>query len=89
MTELERAWREWRALSRRDRAVFLALLRQDYARQRAAALRRRGCAHGLTVSRLADLALSEADLNGTGHKPPPMRSNGEGYSGPTHLRKSR
>lgn len=37
MTELERAWQEWRALSRRDRAVFLSLLRQDYsqhARQR-------------------------------------------------------
>lgn len=89
MTELERAWREWRALSRRDRAVFLALLRQAYARQRAVTVRRRGGSHGLTVSRLADLALSEADFNATGHKPPPMRSNGEGCSGPTHLRKRR
>lgn len=89
MTELERAWREWRALSRRDRAVFLSLLRQDYAQQRATAVRRRDGTHGLSVSRLADLALSEADLNGTGHKPSPMRSNGEGCSGPTHLHQSR
>lgn len=66
MTELERAWREWRSLSRRDRAAFIMLLRQDYAQERAAAVRRRGGGRGRRGSRLADVALSETDLQRLG-----------------------
>lgn len=66
MTELERAWRAWRVLSRRDRAVFLSLLRQSYAQQRAAAVWRRGGGRDGRGSRLADVALSETDLQRLG-----------------------
>ena len=64
MTNLEQVWRAWKALSRRDRAVFLTLLRQDYARQREVVVRENGggAAHGVRVSRLADLSLTETDL---------------------------
>jgi hypothetical protein len=63
MTNLEQAWRAWRGLSRTDRARFLILLREAYARQREIAMRQNdGGSHGVRVSSLADLTLTEADL---------------------------
>jgi hypothetical protein len=64
MNKLEHAWSAWRALSRVDRAQFLILMRESYAREREATRRRNGGGetHGVRVSRLADLSLSEADL---------------------------
>jgi len=72
MSGLERAWREWRSLSRRDRAAFIALLRQDCARQRAAAVRRRGGGRGERGSPLADLALTKTDLQRLGPQRGPL-----------------
>lgn len=67
MTELERAWQEWRALSRADRVRFLSMFREAYAAEREAAVRRHGGgAPRAKVSRLADLMLSEADLRRRG-----------------------
>jgi len=63
MTKLEQAWRAWRALSRPDRYRFLSLLRGAYAQEREAAQRQHGGrADGVRVTRLSDLALSEADF---------------------------
>jgi hypothetical protein len=62
MSDLEQAWRAWRALSRPDRYKFLSLLRGAYAQEREAVLRRHGRADGVRVTTLSDLALSEADF---------------------------
>lgn len=63
MTKLEQTWREWRALSGTEKARFLTLFREHYARQRAVAVRRNSDAvHGVRVSNLADLTLTKADL---------------------------
>lgn len=62
MTELERAWRAWRVLSRTDRARFLALFRGAYAQERAEAVRRRFGRRGERRSRPESVALSETDL---------------------------
>lgn len=63
MTALEQVWRGWRALSRADRARFLIMLRDAYARDREAVVRQHGGgADGVRVSRLSDLSLREADL---------------------------
>lgn len=63
MTELEQAWRAWRALSRPDRYRLLSLLRGAYAQEREAVLwRHGGRAEGVRVTTLSDLALSEADF---------------------------
>jgi hypothetical protein len=65
MANLDRAWSQWVALNRTDRAKFLTLLREAYAREREMVLRRRnggGAPNGARISRLADLSLSEADL---------------------------
>jgi hypothetical protein len=64
MTKLEQVWRQWETLSRADRARFLMMLREAYSREREMARRRNGGGetHGVRVSRLADLSLSEADL---------------------------
>jgi ketosteroid isomerase-like protein len=52
MTNLEQVWRQWEALSRRDRTAFLTLLRQDYARQREAVVRANsGAIHGVAARR--------------------------------------
>lgn len=62
MSKLEFAWREWRALSRTEKAQFLTLVREEYARQRAVAVRKNGdAAHGVRVSSVADLTLTKAD----------------------------
>jgi len=66
MSELERAWRAWRVLSRPDRVRFLALFRGAYAQERAAAVRRRGGGRGRRGLRLADVVLSEGDLQRLG-----------------------
>ncbi|MDA9503475.1 hypothetical protein XI09_01190 [Bradyrhizobium sp. CCBAU 11386] len=63
MTNLDQVWQAWRALSRADRARFLTLLREAHGRERKAVMRENGGGeHGLRVSRLADLTLTEADL---------------------------
>jgi hypothetical protein len=63
MTKLDRAWWAWRALSRTEKARFLTLFREQYARERAVAVRKNGhAAHGVRVSSLADLTLTEEDL---------------------------
>lgn len=63
MTKLEQTWREWRALSGTEKARFLTLFREHYARQRGVAVRRNSDAvHGVRVSNLADLTLTKADL---------------------------
>jgi hypothetical protein len=63
MSGLEQVWQGWRALSRTEKAQFLALFREQYARERAVVRRRNGGgAHGERVSSLSDLTLVEADL---------------------------
>lgn len=63
MSALEQVWRGWRTLSRADRARFLIMLRDAYAREREAVVRQhaRG-ADGVRGSRLSDLSLDEADF---------------------------
>jgi hypothetical protein len=63
MTDLEQTWRAWRALSRADRARFLTLLRETYARERETVLRTNGGGvRGVRATSLADVLLTEADL---------------------------
>jgi uncharacterized protein YjiS (DUF1127 family) len=64
MASLEQVWREWRALSRADRARFLMMLREAYGREREMARRRNGggATHDAKVESLRDLTLSEADF---------------------------
>ncbi|WP_454616495.1 hypothetical protein [Bradyrhizobium cenepequi] len=63
MSKLNQAWSAWLALSKTERAQFLALLRQVYGRERAVALRKRGnAAHGGEVLGLLELTLTEDDL---------------------------
>ncbi|TAI62686.1 hypothetical protein CWO89_28380 [Bradyrhizobium sp. Leo170] len=63
MTNLDRAWWAWRALSKTERAQFLVLLREAYGRERAAAIQKRGSvAHGRELSGLPELTLTEDDL---------------------------
>lgn len=63
MTKLDQAWTAWQALSRTDRARFLACLRDAYAREREAAVWERSSARGVRVSRFSDfLSLTEADF---------------------------
>ena len=63
MSDLEQAWRSWRALSRPDRSKFLTMLRAAYAREREAAMRKRGnVAHGREALGLPELTLTEEDL---------------------------
>jgi hypothetical protein len=63
MTQLDRAWWAWRALSKNERARFLTMLREQYGRERTAAVRKHGnAAHGARVSSLAELTLTEEDL---------------------------
>lgn len=67
MTNLDQVWQAWRALSRVDRARFLIMLRDAYARDREAVVRQHGIgADGVRVSRLSDLSLREADLQRPG-----------------------
>ncbi len=61
-SRLETAWRAWRSLSSVDRARFLILLREAYARQREAVLRRHGGGDAVRASSLTDLRVSKADL---------------------------
>ncbi len=63
MTNLDRAWWAWRALSKAERARFLVLFREAYLRERAAAVRKRGnAANGREPLGLPELTLTEADL---------------------------
>lgn len=63
MTSLDQVRQAWRALSRADRARFLMMLRDAYAREREAVVRQHGRgADGVRISRLSDLSLGEADL---------------------------
>jgi hypothetical protein len=63
MNRLELAWSAWRALPRTERAQFLVLLREQYAREREAVVRENGGgADGARVSSLGELTLTEADL---------------------------
>jgi hypothetical protein len=63
VTKLDRAWWAWRALSKTERAQFLVLLRETYARERAVAIRKRGnAAHDKDVLGLSELTLTEEDL---------------------------
>jgi hypothetical protein len=63
MTKLEQAWWAWRALSRTEKARFLTLFREHYARQRGMTMRKNGyAAHDVRLSNLMDLTLTEADL---------------------------
>jgi hypothetical protein len=67
MSDLEQAWRSWRALSRRDRSKFLTMLRTAYGREREAVIRQHaGGTIGERVTRLADLTLTETDLERLG-----------------------
>ena len=64
MTNLDRAWWAWRALSRTEKAQFLAMFREQYARERAALVRKNGhAAHGARVERLTDLTVTATDLD--------------------------
>ncbi|MGY4285803.1 hypothetical protein ACVWXO_005023 [Bradyrhizobium sp. LM2.7] len=68
-SRLETAWRAWQSLSRIEKAQFLGLFREQYARerQRATMARKNGHAgHGARISSLTDLRLSEADLQRSG-----------------------
>ncbi|MEY9180011.1 hypothetical protein ABIG06_001930 [Bradyrhizobium sp. USDA 326] len=92
MTKLEQAWRAWRTLSQPDRYKFLVLLRGAYAQERETVLRQRGArADGVRVTRLSDLALSEADLNGIGLSSglPQSRRDAEGGESPGWARSGR
>lgn len=62
MTKLDQAWWAWQALSRTEKARFLVLFREHYARQRAAVRKNGHVAQGARVSSLTDLTLTEADL---------------------------
>jgi hypothetical protein len=66
MTNLDRAWWAWRALSKREKEQFLARLREQYSRERAAAVRKNGRAtHSAAVASLSDLTLTEFDVGAT------------------------
>lgn len=56
LTKLDLAWTAWQALSRTDRARFLACLRDAYAREREAAAWQKGSARGIRVSRFTTAA---------------------------------
>lgn len=60
MSALEQVWRGWRTLSRADRARFLIMLRDAYAREREADLDdiplRQGC--GMLLLTAAGLHIS-------------------------------
>ncbi|MGJ5049949.1 hypothetical protein ACQR09_23020 [Bradyrhizobium oligotrophicum] len=63
MTTLDQAWTAWRALNRIDRAKFLGMIREAYAREREAAAWERSKACGRPVARfLGGLSLTEDDL---------------------------
>ncbi|MGY3614847.1 hypothetical protein ACVJGD_001043 [Bradyrhizobium sp. USDA 10063] len=63
MTNLDRAWWAWRALSRTEKAQFLTLFREAYARDRAAVRRKNGHAvHGARVESLTDLTVTATEL---------------------------
>jgi hypothetical protein len=54
MTNLQQAWGAWRTLSQAERARFLMLLRETYAREREAVLRRNGGGYGVRATSLRD-----------------------------------
>jgi hypothetical protein len=54
MTNLQQAWGAWRTLSQAERARFLMLLRETYAREREAVLRRNGGGYGVRATSLQD-----------------------------------
>lgn len=67
LTSLEAVWAAWLKLSRADRCKFLARLRSAYAEERAAMRLKNGYAMpGVRVTSLADLTVSEMDLQRLG-----------------------